>query len=459
MSFAQNLQCGCCNTDDCEYCFDVVAYCGGQPPSTITVYPSHDGSCTGTPVATGSYDGVHPWCITLPNGRYDIKTVPTDTTSFYASCKTIDIGCTGDRSILLGVNRKQATIRIVIHGCHCGLGGTGCELDAVAVTYTDPYNTASLSAPNATDPFINGLIYDFVIVLPESLDVFPYDAEITVGGFPTGCHFQTVDRTISIGLGDICGRRIDIQLLPESGWVCTTFCACPLPESIEYTDDYVGSVTLNAETTTYDDGMRCADVWSACASSSNGTNHIAYELGQCFDDFGDPSFTRPKLVGTAAPVFIRAVLDSYLLDTCAAFRFVVTKYAGAAQPCDPGTPPVSKLLVSWLGPKYDCSAIPPPFYSYTVTCSAAHVYAAGAVGGGFDYLYGVDFDNYYVCLGVTYNWFTYFAVRSVGASTTIDCDSLGTGSASGTLTDTRFVFGTHDPVDCAEMEGDYALAW
>ncbi len=237
------LKCDCCTPCDCRVCLTIQG-CGTGITADFGVYTA--AGCTGSPIATGSYDGTTPECVCLPSsGSYYVQVTPTgDAAGVYRPhcylLSVTDDDCAGEKDVTYYVAKYKYQVNITVGGVYnkyfpgdefSGPGWVPCPLWAgISVSYTDGTNTVS----GTTDS--DGQIVFTDLDVPADIETLDATWSISLSGFPA--HSGWTDTTISYTLtyGGTC-FPLDLCVVPDtaSGYVWTPVCNHPLPKVLSLT--------------------------------------------------------------------------------------------------------------------------------------------------------------------------------------------------------------------------------
>lgn len=251
----QGIGAHCCCSDTCQVCLE-VALCGSHHAAGVTIYDSTDGTCSGSIVSSGTYDGTTPLCLTVPTpGTYDVTIGGTGLTT---CCTQITVATCGEFKTLRAM---PATYTVVIRvvGCSNKIIDSElapCPLEGVAVAYTDGTNTASGTTNSGGYVTFSGL--------STPCDEPGYT--ITLSSMNTDCGWEaTTHRYGTVGDGIKCGAGIQVTPDIRSGYVCTCVCNHPLKQS--YTLDIYGqSVPMTWQGNFCGIDSNSVSVWTGCGS-------------------------------------------------------------------------------------------------------------------------------------------------------------------------------------------------
>lgn len=256
----------CCGT--CRVCLDVYG-CGTRQTATITVYPSSDGSCTGTPVYTGSYDATGALCFTLAaTGTYDIKVTPTGAAAlaYQEKCASLTIAdcavTTTTSYTLLPINYS---VGVGVFGCDT-LDATGepnafsCPLEGVTVQFDDGINS-----PIGTTDASGYVSFGPMPARPAGTGYV-----ITLSNLPADCGWDDPS-TITGTTGDPCsGQTFQVHPTVDTGYTCVGVCDHPFKN--DYTlSIYGGTVTLALQGVILSGGTTTAAYYYGCGSMTCGS--------------------------------------------------------------------------------------------------------------------------------------------------------------------------------------------
>lgn len=240
----------------CRVCITATG-CGSAIAADIGIYPP--AGCTGTPLATGHYDGVTEACFCLPaSGLYYVQLTPTGgaEATYRPLCYLIDVtdeDCATEKDVAVSLPPYKYSVTIKVGGrptpgpacdgdflaCYCGIPGA-------TVRYQDTLNDVTATSDS------NGYVGWPTLDTPAPGS--PYT--ITVSGLDCGFDLPaTFSGTVAF-----CPGIVRLVPLPaKSGFAYMSACTHPLPTTL-YLDIYGATVTLGY--VGYTSGH---DIWEGCA--------------------------------------------------------------------------------------------------------------------------------------------------------------------------------------------------
>lgn len=250
----------CCEDCDCQVCLTVA--CAGARAADFGVYPSSDGSCTGTPVVTGTYDGSTPACFCLPAPdpspkTYDLFVAPTDSSNYKTRCTQLVLAvedCGTTRNVGVTVEPYTYDATFGVYAC------SPCVPPGGTYTYEDGYNTIN-------DSIVDGLAFQSDLTAPS------VPASISLTWHPPACLAGRYDDLTSTAtISSFCGGvSIGVTATAASGYVCVeTWIPLPVTlavssasytSSVSYDSMYTGLVdmTLSGRFAVYRGGTTIGD--------------------------------------------------------------------------------------------------------------------------------------------------------------------------------------------------------
>jgi len=261
------LKCDCCTPCDCRVCLTVQG-CGTGITADFGVYTS--AGCTGSPIATGSYDGSTPTCVCVPaSGLYYVQVTPTGAASgvYRPHCFLLDVtddDCAGEKDVTFNLwpYKYGVTVKVGgrpvfsaggckdeygeisdIYSCYCGVEGA-------TVRWQDGVN--DLSATTDADGY----------VAFSDIDTPDAGAGYTITVSDLDCGYDLpATFTGTLGVGDFCPSTQKLVTLdPASGFEYMEACTHPLPTTL-YLDIYGGTTTLSYAGYSY---VFSRETWEGC---------------------------------------------------------------------------------------------------------------------------------------------------------------------------------------------------